>query len=434
MPEADAPQDRGETVRLGGGAMESGMPTEPGAALAHLKVVDLSRILAGPWATQTLADLGAEVLKIEHPAGGDDTRRWGPPFLEEADGARGDAAYFTAANRNKRSLGIDFAKPEGAALVRALIAGADVVVENFKVGGLAKYGLDYASLAAAHPRLVYCSITGFGQTGPYAPRSGYDFIIQGMGGLMGITGQPDGTPGAGPVKVGVAVADLFTGMYAATSILAALAYRDRTGRGQHIDCALLASQAAMLANQASSWLAGGVEPGRMGNDHPSISPYRVYPVRDGHVILTCGNDGQFRRFCAAVGAEGLAEDPRFGSNPERVAHRAALDREIEAVLAGFDRDDLIARLEAATVPCGPINGVADVFADPHLTAIGTTVPTHRPDGTEIPTVAYPARLSASPAAYRSAPPRLGADTEAVLQERLGLDVAAIARLRADGVL
>lgn len=405
----------------------------PGA-LGHLKILDLSRILAGPWATQTLADLGADVIKVENPKGGDDTRTWGPPFTTNPDGGNGDAAYFTACNRNKQSVTIDFSKPEGADLVRKLARGCDIVVENFKVGGLKKYGLDYASLSAENPGLIYCSISGFGQDGPYAHRAGYDFMIQGMGGLMSVTGQPDAAPGAGPVKVGVAVCDLFTGMYASVSILAAIAHKDRTGEGQHIDCSLLDSQVSMLANQAANWLVGGMVPTRMGNNHPNVVPYRVYPTSDGHVIVTCGNDGQFQRLCQGLDAPDLANDKRFSSNADRIANRDQLDRRITELLSNHTRQSVIALLETVNVPCGPINELPDVFADPHIQARGREVAMQRPDGTRVPTVAFPATLGATPATYRTAPPSLGADTDKVLAEQLGIDRQAIADLRSRDIL
>ncbi|MBN9469356.1 MAG: CoA transferase [Bosea sp.] len=401
--------------------------------LSHLKVLDLSRVLAGPWAGQALGDLGADVIKVEAPQGGDDTRKWGPPFLDGPDNTR-DAAYFTACNRNKRSVTIDFARPEGAALVRRLAARCDVVIENFKVGGLVKYGLDHESLRSGDPRLIYCSITGFGQTGPYAHRAGYDFLVQGMGGLMSVTGQADGLPGAAPMKVGVAVSDLFTGMYAVSAILAALIHRDRTGEGQHIDCALLDCQVAMLANQGANWLAGGAVPTRMGNNHPNVVPYRVYPVVDGHVIVACGNDGQFRKLSAALGSPGLADDPRYATNEARVRNRAAIDDELTTLLAGLMRDEAIMRLERAGVPCGPINTLPDVFADPHVKARNLEIVLERSDGTGVNGVAFPARLSATPATFRAAPPLLGQHTEAVLGEELGLDSSAFACLRAQGVI
>lgn len=401
--------------------------------LSHLRILDLSRILAGPWATQLLADLGARVIKVESLKG-DDTRAWGPPFMEESNGTNGDAAYFTCCNRNKESVCIDFSSAEGIGLVKRLVANADVVVENFKVGGLAKYGLDYASLSADNPGLIYCSVTGFGQTGPYAHRSGYDFLIQGMGGLMSITGHPDGSPGGGPVKVGVAVTDQFTGMYAATSILAALAHRDRTGEGQHIDCSLLDCQVAMLANQGANWLVGGQAPTRMGNNHPNLVPYRVYGVSDGHVIITCGNDQQFARLCDALDLPGLATDPRFARNAGRVDNRAELEALLEQRLACISREVTIRLLENAGVPCGPINEVPEVYADPHVQARGLVVPMTREDGTEITTVGFPAQFSATPASYRSAPPTLGENTQKVLASDLGLEQTEIDQLRIAGVI
>jgi crotonobetainyl-CoA:carnitine CoA-transferase CaiB-like acyl-CoA transferase len=397
-------------------------------------VLDLSRVLAGPWASQILGDLGAEVVKVESPGQGDDTRTWGPPFLTDAEGSIGDAAYFSACNRNKRSVTIDFAKPEGADLVRRMAAGADIVLENFKTGGLAKYGLDYEGLKAVNPKLIYCSVTGFGQTGPYAHRAGYDFLVQGMGGLMSVTGHPDGMPGGGPMKVGVAVCDLFTGMYAAVAILAAVTHRERTGEGQHIDCALLDSQVAMLSNQSANWLVGGVVPNRLGNNHPNVVPYRVYPTQDGHVIVACGNDAQFRRLCEALGCGELASDARFQSNPARVANRADLDTLLGERTVRQKRDDVVTMLEAVNVPCGPINAVPDVFADPHVRARGLEIELTRDDGTTVPGVAFPPRLSATPASYRTAPPRLGADTEMVLSDWLDLSPAAVNALRANGVI
>ncbi|MBA4791589.1 MAG: CoA transferase, partial [Rhizobiales bacterium] len=346
--------------------MTPSFPSTPGA-LSHLRVLDLSRVLAGPWASQILGDLGAEVVKVEAPAG-DDTRTWGPPFIPDAEGNRGDAAYFTACNRNKKSITIDFSNPEGAELVRRMAARADIVVENFKVGGLKRYGLDYESLRAINPAIIYCSVTGFGQTGPYSHRAGYDFLIQGMAGLMSITGQPDGTPGGEPMKVGVATCDLFTGMYAAVSILAALTHRERTGEGQHIDCSLFDSQVAMLANQAANWLVGSVEPKRMGNSHPNVVPYRVFPGSDGYVIVACGNDGQFQKLCVALERTDLGEDPRFRTNAGRVADRVELEAELTRTLSALTQHEIIDRLERAQVPCGPINTVPAVFEDPHAVA------------------------------------------------------------------
>lgn len=422
--------------------MDTPNPTSPETPkqgpLSHLTVLDLSRILAGPWATQVLADLGARVIKIESPMG-DDTRRWGPPFLTR-DAAEdhveaSDAAYFTCCNRNKESVCVDFSKPEGAELVRKLAGEADILVENFKVGGLKKYGLDYASLRDINPQLVYCSITGFGQTGPYANRAGYDFLIQGMGGLMSITGQPEskGRPSE-PLKTGVAIADEFTGMYAATSILAAIAHRDQTGQGQHIDCALLDCQVAMLANQASNWLVGKRTPRPMGNHHPNLVPYRAYPVQDGHVIIACGNDRQFRSFCKVLGLEGLGNDVRFITNADRVANRLELETLLENQLVRHTRDRIIQLLEAESVPCGPINTIPEVFDDPQVIAREMVAPLKRADGYEIPTVRYPAKFSATPATHRSAPPKLGTHTRALLTEDLQLDEASIDALVKAGVI
>jgi len=409
-------------------------PTDSPGALSHVRVLELSRVLAGLWAAQVLADLGAEVIKVESPGGGDDTRSWGPPFISEPDHGSGDAAYFTSCNRNKQSVTIDFSTAEGADLVRRLAKRADVVIENFKLDGLAKYGLDYASLKHVNPRIIYCSITGFGQEGPYAHRPGYDFLIQAMGGLMSITGRPDGVPGGGPVKVGVAVCDLFAGMYAAVTVLAALAHRERSGEGQHIDCSLLDSQVTMLANQAANWLVSGVAPSRMGNNHPNVVPYRVYAVLDGHIVIACGNDGQFRRLCQVLDCEDLVDDVRFRCNSDRVTHRDVLDELLTRHLVGRSRAEVIAAFEAVNVPCGPINDLADVFADPHVRARDLEIRMTRADGATVPTVAFPARLSATPATYRVAPPALGADTNSVLREHLNLDDATIAHLRETGAI
>ena len=403
-------------------------------ALSHLKVLDLSRILAGPWCGQCLGDLGAEVIKIEHPDGGDDTRKWAPPYVTQADGSQIDGAYFTACNRNKRSVVIDFSTRQGAALVAQLAEDADIVIENFKVGGLAKYGLDYDTLKQKNPGLIYCSITGFGQTGPYAHRAGCDYLIQAMGGLMSITGQPDGQAGGGPVKVGVAVSDLFTGMYATVAILAAIAHRERTGEGQHIDCALFDCQTAMLANQASNWLVGGINPERMGNAHPNVVPYRSYQLADGHAIIACGNDSQFARLMTRLGRAEIAEDDSFTTAPARVLNRERLEQILEGIVIGWRRDELIAALEEVGVPCGPINEVRDVFADPHARARGVEVPMTQQDGTVIPTVAFPARFGRTPPEYRTAPPPLGASTDEVLSERLGLDSTAIKALKESGII
>lgn len=346
------------------GASGEGQAATGSGPLAGLRVVELARILAGPWAGQTLADLGAEVIKVEAPEG-DDTRRWGPPFVERADGSR-DAAYFHAANRGKRSVRADFRTPEGQALVHRLVDGADVVIENFKVGGLTKYGLDWPSLRARNPRLIYCSITGFGQTGPYAHRAGYDYIIQGMSGLMSITGEAGGAP----MRAGVAITDLFTGVYAATAILAALHRRGATGQGEHIDMALLDCAVAVTANQAMNYLATGVAPGREGHFHPNLAPYQVVPCADGHMILAVGNDAQFRRFCALIDRADLGASPDFASNALRVGARERLSEEISAVTARWARAELLAACEVAGVPAGPINDMAEVFADRQVVARG----------------------------------------------------------------
>ena len=357
------------------------------APLAGLKVVELARILAGPWAGQVLADLGAEIVKVESPEG-DDTRKWGPPFVENPDGSH-DAAYFHAANRGKSAVVADFRTPEGRAEVKRLIADADVVLENFKVGGLARYGLDYASLSAINPRLVYCSITGFGQDGPYAHRAGYDFIVQGMSGIMDLTGDPQGEP----QKIGVAFADIFTGLYAVIAIQAALAMRERTGRGQHIDMALLDTMTGVLANQAMNYLVSGVSPTRMGNAHPNIAPYAAFPTADGWFILAVGNDGQFRRFCAVAGLDDMPDDPRFATNPARVATRADLTARVTEATGRFTRDALLARLEAEGVPAGPINTVAEAFADPQVIHRGMALSIEREGGAPVPGVRTPIRFS-----------------------------------------
>ena len=368
--------------------------------LAGLKVVELARILAGPWAGQVLADLGADVVKIESPAG-DDTRTWGPPFIDNPDGTR-DAAYFHAANRGKRSVVADFTTSEGQAVVRDLITDADVVIENFKVGGLAKYGLDYATLAAINPRLVYCSITGFGQDGPYAPRAGYDFIVQGMSGIMDLTGEPDGAP----QKIGVAFADIMTGLYAVIAIQAALAMRERTGRGQQIDMALLDTMTGVLANQAMNWFASGISPTRVGNAHMNVCPYAVFPTSDGWFILAVGNDGQFRRFCDAMGLPEKRDDPRFATNAGRLAFKDALFAGIEAATSRVPKLELLARLEAVGVPAGPINTVAQAFEDPQVSARGMAIDVARPDGSTVPGLRTPIRFSDADLATGRAAPML----------------------------
>ncbi len=372
-------------------------------ALSHLRVLDLSRVLAGPWATQTLADLGADVTKVESPDG-DDTRRWGPPWLEDSSGQPTDeSAYFLCTNRGKRSVRIDFRTPEGQRQIRALASESDVLVENFKVGGLAKYGLDYASLAADNPRLVYCSITGFGQTGPYATRPGYDFLIQAMGGLMSVTGPQDGEP----QKVGVALSDIMTGLYATIGILSALSEREQSGQGQHVDLALLDVTAATLANQASNFLVGGQVPGRLGNAHPNIVPYQAFATADGHCIVAVGNDRQFCSFMDTLGLGELASDERFASNQARVKNRAVLVPMLEAQMLRRRRDDWLVALEAAGVPAGPINNVEEVFADPQVLARGMRVKLPHPENPDLEVAGCPIKLSRTPVEYRSAPPRLG---------------------------
>ena len=404
-------------------------------ALSHLRVLDLSRVLAGPWAGQVLADLGAEVIKIERPGNGDDTRAWGPPFLKDPRGENtSEAAYYLSANRNKQSVTIDFTLPEGQKLVRELAAKSDIVIENFKVGGLKAYGLDYESLQLENPRLIYCSITGFGQTGPYAKRAGYDFMIQGLGGLMSLTGRPEGEDGAGPVKVGVALTDILTGLYSTSAILAALAHRDQGGVGQHIDMALLDVQVACLANQAMNYLTTGVSPRRLGNAHPNIVPYQDFPTADGDFILTVGNDNQFRKFAEVAGHPQWSKDPRFASNKQRVAHRTELIPLIRQATVFKTTAEWVTALEGAGVPCGPINDVAQVFADPQVQFRGLRVELPHALGGTVPQVASPIRLSATPVEYRRAPPLLGEHTLEVLTGVLGLSDAEVTTLRKAGVL
>ncbi|CAO3456290.1 CaiB/BaiF CoA transferase family protein [Azospirillum largimobile] len=396
--------------------------------LSHIRVLELSRVLAGPWSAQTLADLGADVIKVERPGAGDDTRAWGPPWAGD------QSAYFLSTNRGKRSITIDFERPEGQELVRKLAAQADVVIENFKVGGLVKYGLDYDSLKAVNPRLVYCSITGFGQTGPYRNRAGYDFMIQGMGGLMSITGQPDGEPGGGPVKVGVAVTDIFTGLYATIGIMGALAHRDRTGEGQQVDLALLDVQVAVLANQAMNCLVGGKAPQRLGNAHPNIVPYQAFATRDGYIILAVGNDGQFAKFCTVAGRPDLAKDERYATNPARVANRKELVALLEELIRTRDSHDWLSALEQVGVPCGPINDLTAVFEDPQVKARNIHQDLPHPTQGSVPTVASPIRYSGTPLVHDTAPPTLGQHTDAVLADQLGLSEADIASLRDRGVI
>ena len=395
--------------------------------LAGIKVLDLSRVLAGPWSGQMLGDLGAEVIKVEQPGQGDDTRKWGPPFLP--DGSR-DSAYYLCANRNKRSVAIDMYRPEGQELVRKLAAEADIVLENFRVGGLAKYGLDYAALKAVRPDLIYCSITGFGQTGPDKDKGGYDFLIQGMSGLMSVTGEADGHP----LKVGIPVSDLTTGLYATISILAALQHRNRTGEGQHIDLALLDAQMALLANQGSNWLNGGAEPRRMGNQHPTIVPYQDFACADGDIIIALGNDRQFRDLVAVLGLPEMAEDPRFATSAQRSDNREAMFAAINPAIASWKSEDLLAALEAAKLPCGKINTIPQALVQPQTMARELVQGIARDDGTPVRFVGYPGKFSASPVTYRHAPPRSGQDTRAVLGEVLGLSDAEVDALAAEGIV
>ena len=416
------------------------MTTKP-AALSHLKVLDLSRVLAGPWCTQMLADLGADVIKVERPGAGDDTRHWGPPFLKDDKGVDTDqAAYFTACNRNKRGITLDIAKPEGQALIRQMALGSDILVENFKVGGLAHYGLDYASLKALNPRLIYCSVTGFGQTGPYAERAGYDLMIQAMSGMMSITGKSDAVPGGGPQRVGVALTDIFTGIYACSAILAAIEVRHRTGEGQHIDMALLDVGMAILANQAGGFLNTGQVPQRQGTSHPSLVPYQDFETLDGAMLLAVGNDGQFVRFCEAAGHVEWASDSRFVTNTLRVNHRNDLIPLMQAVTRTRTTAQWVALLEHKAVPCGPINDIGQAFDDAQVIARGLVVnqAVKHADGTQpaiksIASVASPLRLTSTLPVLHRPPPALGEHTDEVLAG-LGLDAVAIAALRQAGVV
>jgi crotonobetainyl-CoA:carnitine CoA-transferase CaiB-like acyl-CoA transferase len=401
--------------------------------LDGVRIFDLTRILAGPTATQLLGDLGADVIKIERPGQGDDTRKWGPPYVKGPDGEdTTESAYYLCANRSKRSITIDLASPDGIALAKRLIGECDVLVENFKVGSLAKLGLGYDQLKDEFPGLVYCSVTGFGQTGPYAERAGYDFLAQGMGGIMSVTG----TPGVEPVKVGVGIADVMTGMYAATNILAALRHRDRTGEGQHIDVCLLDTQVAWLVNEGTNYLVSGAVPKPMGNEHPNIVPYKVFPTADGHVILACGNDRQFQGWCDVAGAHELKTDPDYATNPLRLKNRVALYAAMPDYMMTKTTDEWVAALEAAKVPCGPVNTIDRAFADPQVQARGMRIDLPHPlagEGT-VPLIANPVKLSGTPVRYRYAPPTLGQHTDEVLAEILGLSEAEIAAERDKGAV
>jgi len=406
----------------------------PAGALNGIKVLDLSRVLAGPWCTQTLADLGAEVIKVERPGTGDDTRAWGPPYLKDAHGKdSSEAAYFLGTNRNKRSIAIDLAAPEGQALIRQLALQADVVVENFKVGDLTRYQLDAQTLHAVNPRLVFCSVTGFGQTGPYKDRAGYDYAIQGLGGLMSVTGERDDLPGGGPQKVGVAVADLFTGLYATIAILAALRHRDLTGEGQVIDMALLDTQTAMLANLGANYLCTGVAPKRLGNAHQNIVPYQVFEASDGYMILAVGNDTQFAKFCDLAGHPEWAQDPRFTRNADRVRNRELLVPQLAECIKTRPRQAWLSALEAAKVPCGAINNLEEVFADPQIVHRNMSVTVPHPLNPELRLVANPIKLSATPVQYRRPPPLLGEHGDEILAA-MGLSEDEVQSLKARGVV
>ncbi len=397
--------------------------------LQGIRVLDLTRVLAGPWATQMLADFGAEVIKIEKPGEGDDTRGWGPPFIKNADGSTGDAAYFQSANRGKQSVCIDMAKPEGASLIKALVAKSDILIENFKVSGLKKYGLDYESLKAANPRLIYCSITGFGQTGPYANRAGYDFMIQGMSGVMSITGEPDGQP----MKMGVAFSDVFAGLHAVIAIQAALFHRERSGQGQYIDISLLDSQISVLANQALNYLVGGKVPQRLGNAHPNIVPYQTFETADGHIIMAVGNDRQYAEYCKIIGAPELAEAP-YDTNRGRVENRTNLIPLLAPLMKKRKTSEWVEAFESASVPCGPINTIDQIFANEQVLARGMQIGMTRPDGVQVPGVANPVVFSQTPIQYGNPSPKLGDSTALVLGEVLGLDANEIAKLRLDKVI
>ncbi len=405
----------------------------PAAALDHLTVLDLTRILAGPWASQTLADLGADVIKVEQPKTGDDTRAWGPPFVDDKKPPEGVSAYFCSANRNKKSLALDFATERGSEILQQLISQSDVLIENYKVGGLKKYGLDYETLRKQYPKLIYCSITGFGQTGPYAHRAGYDFIIQAMSGLMSVTGQPPGTAGDEPMKIGVALTDIMTGLYASTAILAAVAHREKTGNGQHIDMSLMDVSVAAMANQGMNYLVSGTSPVRMGNAHPNIVPYQVFPTADGHLIIAVGNDRQFQSLVTVLGNESLGHNERYRDNSSRVAHRD----ELVPLLAALTKRQTTAHwakaLDDAQVPYGPINDTEAVFNDPQVKARELAIELQHPERGAVPGVACPIRLSETPARYNNAPPSLGEHTKNILQERLSLTTDECEALVRDGI-
>ena len=403
-------------------------------ALSHIRVLDLSRVLAGPWCTQILADLGADVIKIERPGSGDDTRQWGPPFASVDGGGNEESLYFLATNRGKRSMTLDLSDSRGQKVVHELAAHCDVVVENFKVGALARYGLDYETLKGINPSLVYCSITGFGQTGPYADRAGYDFMIQAMGGLMSVTGEAEDVAGTNPQKVGVAIADLVTGLYSANAVQTALIHRERTGQGQYIDMALLDCQVAILANQAMTYLAAGQTPVRMGNAHPNIVPYQVFETQDGHIILAVGNDGQFRRFCELADQPHLAQDPRFVANRGRVKHRAQLIEALALLMKRKNTDDWLNLLEPEGISCGRINSIDETLKDPQVVHRQMRTQALHSSLGQINLLGSPLKLSETPGEVRRPPPVLGEDTDQVLREVLGYEDSAISALQADGVV
>jgi crotonobetainyl-CoA:carnitine CoA-transferase CaiB-like acyl-CoA transferase len=403
--------------------------------LSHIRVLDLSRVLAGPWCGQNLADLGAEVIKIERPGTGDDARAFGPPWLKDRDGRdTKESAYFASANRGKKSVTVNLSRPAGQDMVRELARRADVLIENYKVGDLARYGLGYDGLKAINPRLVYCSVTGFGQTGPYRERPGYDFMVQGMGGVMSITGERDDHPGGGPQRVGIPIADIMTGMYATIAICAALAHREKSGSGQHLDLALLDTQVGILANQGMNYLATGEPPGRIGNAHPNIVPYQPFKTRDGDVILACGNDNLFSKFCEMAGCRHLAGDPRFATNSKRVENREAITSLLAEIFAKRTTKEWCEALEAAGVPNGPINDLRQVFDEPQVVARGMRIELEHAAAGRIPLIASPMKFSATPLEHRLPPPVLGQHTDEVLRQVLELDAAAVAKLRADGVI
>ena len=403
--------------------------------LSHIKVLDLSRVLAAPWTGQNLADLGAEVIKVERPRKGDDSRAFGPPWLKAQDGTdTTESAYFLAANRGKKSITIDLSTPRGQDLVRELAMHCDVLLENYKFGDLARYRLGYDDLKTIHPPLVYCSVTGFGHTGPYRERPGYDFMIQGMGGLMSITGERDDLPGGGPQRVGVPIVDIMTGMYATIAVCAALAHREKSGIGQHLDLALLDTQVAFLATQAMNYLASGEVPGRLGNAHPNIVPYQTFSTRDGAIILACGNDNLFKRFCDVAGCQHLARDPLFATNDKRVENRAELVPLLSAIFAQRTTHEWVETLEGAGVPNGPINNIQQVFEEPQVIARGMKIALDHPLAGTAPLVASPMRFSATPLEFKAPPPTLGQHTDEILRGMLGMSAADIAQLRADGIV